>query len=30
VLAWRAGQAHAELHVRLAEPSFRIRSSSAP
>ena len=30
VLAWRAGQAHAELHVRLAEPSFRIRSTPPP
>jgi hypothetical protein len=27
VLAWRAAKAHAELHVRLAEPSFRIRST---
>ena len=30
ILAWRAGQAHAELHVRLAEPSFRIRSTPPP
>jgi sucrose phosphorylase len=29
VLAWRAGQAHAELTARLTEPSFRIRSTPA-
>jgi sucrose phosphorylase len=29
LLSWRAGEAHAELRVRLAEPSFRIRSTPA-
>jgi sucrose phosphorylase len=27
VLAWRAGEARVELRVRLAEPSFRVRST---